>query len=228
MEDIEKTIRMIDLKEASGINADKEYAHVLELLCDADRNSRDSLTTKEDMRKRFAKMFGAIPSSDPEEGIIECADKAEEISAQIREVIEKDGFSKLGFESLIDLEKKLYVLWGFLMTEATEIIPDVKDPAYLSYYNEELYNRIMPMATMLAERIDGEKPGYGMSVEDWKEYYEVEVTTLEFFADFVRKTLLAKNLLDLGQVSLVAGFFLYFRSKQLAYSFLKEAKNGLF
>ena len=65
MDDLEKTIRKIDLKEASGLNTDKEYAHVLELLGGTIHEGFDPAKVKENTIKKYAGTFYTIPHSEP-------------------------------------------------------------------------------------------------------------------------------------------------------------------
>ena len=224
MDDIERTIRKTDLKEASGMDASEEYGVLLEEFCkiDASEKGLSPEEAREEAKRNYTKVFGRILPTDPTEIVLENTDRIEELTDQIEEEISEKDFSAECFKALVEIEIRLNLAWNFVMLSTTDMVPDRKQIPYLSYVNEKLWAYAEPMFKKLYDKVDNEAPYYGLSLDDWREYYDQEIITNKYIVKFIREAVKENNKLDILFVSLMVCFMFYPRSRFLACKYLQS------
>ena len=115
MDRIEKLSRKIDIKEASGMNTDREFA---ELLTEIAGGKEEILEFDQDKyysesKHVFAKAFSVIPAVDPETNILTCADLIESEARALKD----DDILKW-----IKMESRFSVIWEFMRLEMHRMV----------------------------------------------------------------------------------------------------------
>ena len=224
---IKKLARKIELKDASGIDSTNDFCELVEATCEfCSGDTRTAEERDEMMLKYYFQAFNVILPAEPDKILLDCANRIESVTDEVNEILDKSGFSNEGISNLIECERKLHIIWDIVMLRAADMIPNKDDTSYLSYGNEEFFSYTTPMQMSLLEKLDTSQPGCGMTEEEWLDYFAQEIKTYRFTAKLLRESVQEKALYDLACISLTTGFVFFFRTTEMALTYLPILKGG--
>lgn len=224
MDRIEKLSRKIDIKDASGMNTDREFAELLETIIDTAPNKDKTIAELDaESVKEYVKAFSVIPASDPEIASLECCDRIEKLNGMIRATVSKKSFSIEKFQELIDYEDKLTTAWGLLFTGLSKLT-DTDD---MSYIKQEFKDVSDDMLYALYDKATNAEKASGFTLNDWKNYFMIETDSVEYTIRYLREAIRNKSDKDIFSISNVIGILYVVRSKLLAAKYLPMAKGEL-